>query len=76
MRNQPADLVISVVKMPGSSGVDLLRELHSKYRETAMIFLTAFSTVEGAVQAMKAGARHYFTRPFDIRELIGRGACS
>jgi DNA-binding NtrC family response regulator len=69
MRNQPADLVISDVKMPGSSGVDLLRELHSKYRETAVILVTAFGTVEGAVEAMKAGARHYFTRPVDIREL-------
>jgi DNA-binding NtrC family response regulator len=62
-------LVISDVKMPGSSGVDLLRELHSKYRETTVILVTAFGTVERAVEAMKAGARHYFTRPVDIREL-------
>ena len=69
MRNQPADLVISDVKMPGISGVDLLKELHSEYPETAVILVTAFGTVEGAVEAMKAGARDYFTRPVDNREL-------
>ena len=69
MRNQPADLVISDVRMPGISGVDLLKELHSEYPETTVILVTAFGTVESAVEAMKAGARDYITRPLDIREL-------
>ena len=69
MRNQPADLVISDVRMPGISGVDLLRELQSGYPETTVILVTAFGTVEGAVAAMKAGARDFITRPLDIGEL-------
>lgn len=69
MRNQPADLVISDVRMPGISGVDLLRELHSEYPETTVILVTAFGTIEGAVAAMKAGARDFITRPLDIGEL-------
>ena len=75
MRNQPADLVISDVRMPGISGVDLLKELHSGYPETTVILVTAFGTVESAVEAMKAGARDYITRPLDICELrrvVGR----
>jgi len=69
MRNQPADLVISDVRMPGISGVDLLRRLHSDYPQTIVILVTAFGTVESAVDAMKAGARDYITRPVDIGEL-------
>jgi DNA-binding NtrC family response regulator len=69
MRNQPADLVITDVRMPGISGVDLLKELHSEYPDTVVILVTAFGTVESAVEAMKAGARDYITRPLDLREL-------
>src|SRR5258707_13721285 len=69
MRNQPADLVISDVRMPGISGVDLLRELQSGYPETTVILVTAFATVEGAVAAMKAGARVFITRQLNIVEL-------
>jgi DNA-binding NtrC family response regulator len=69
MRRWPADLVISDVRMPGTSGIDLLKELHSEYPETTVILVTAFGTVEGAVEAIKAGAQDYITRPIDIREL-------
>jgi len=69
MRNQPADLVISDVRMPGISGVDLLRELHSEYPETTVILVTAFGTIEGAVEAMKAGARDFITTPLNVGEL-------
>jgi len=75
MRKQPADLVISDVRMPGISGVDLLKELHRGYPETNVILVTAYGTIETAVAAMKAGARDYITRPLDIRELrlvVGR----
>ena len=69
MRNRAADLVITDVRMPGASGVDLLKELQSEYPNTVVILVTAFGTVENAVEAMKAGARDYITRPLDIDSL-------
>lgn len=69
MRNQPADLVITDIRMPGISGVDLLKELQSEHPATIVILVTAFGTVENAVEAMKAGARDYITRPLDLDEL-------
>jgi two-component system NtrC family response regulator len=69
MREQAVDLVITDLRMPGISGVDLLKELQSKYSDTAVILVTAFGTVETAVEAMKAGALDYITRPLDLDEL-------
>ena len=60
----------------GASGVDLLKELQTHYPNTVVILVTAFGTVESAVEAMKAGARDYTTRPLDLDnlELIVRRA--
>ncbi|HTT24148.1 MAG TPA: sigma-54 dependent transcriptional regulator [Candidatus Sulfotelmatobacter sp.] len=69
MRHEPADLVISDVRMPGMSGVDLVKELRRNYPETPVILVTAFGTIEEAVAAMKAGARDYITSPLDIHAL-------
>jgi DNA-binding NtrC family response regulator len=69
MRDRPADLVITDMRMPGVSGVDLLKELQNHYPNTVVILVTAFGTVESAVEAMKAGARDYITRPLDLDNL-------
>lgn len=69
MENEEADLVLTDLRMPGISGVDLLRKLRLKYPHTTVILLTAWGTVESAVEAMKAGAHDYITRPLDVREL-------
>ena len=69
MENEGADLVLTDLRMPGISGVDLLRQLRVKYPDTTVILLTAWGTVESAVEAMKAGAHDYITRPLDVREL-------
>jgi two-component system NtrC family response regulator len=66
MRNQAADLVITDVRMPGISGVDLLKELKSGYPETTVILVTAFGMVEDAVEAMKTGALDFIVRPFEL----------
>jgi DNA-binding NtrC family response regulator len=63
-------LVIADIKMPGASGIDLLRELRSSYPETTVILITAFGTVQTAVEAMKAGAYDYITKPIDYDELL------
>ena len=55
MENEGADLVITDLRMPGISGVDLLKKLRVKYPDTTVILVTAWGTVESAVEAMKAG---------------------
>ena len=69
------DLVITDLMMPGMSGLDLLREVRSEYPDLAVIVVTAFGTVETAVEAMKAGAYDYITKPVNMDELkliVGR----
>jgi len=69
LQRQETDLVISDVRMPGISGVELLRRLHSDYPDVVVILVSAFATVAAAVEAMKLGAYHYLTQPLDIDEL-------
>jgi DNA-binding NtrC family response regulator len=72
---QPYDLVISDLRMPGVSGLELLRQIRLQYPEAIVIILTAFGTVETAVEAMKAGAYDYLTKPVHPDELslvVGR----
>ncbi|MBI4179369.1 sigma-54-dependent Fis family transcriptional regulator [bacterium] len=57
------DIVISDIRMPGLSGHDLLREVKRRNPETEVILLTAFATVESALEAMKDGAFDYMTKP-------------
>jgi two-component system NtrC family response regulator len=64
------DLVITDLKMPGISGLDLLRKLREAYPETTVIMITAFGTVSTAVEAMKAGAYDYITKPVDYDQFI------
>ncbi len=64
-----SDLVITDLMMPGMSGLDLLKEIRAEYPELAIIVVTAFGTVETAVEAMKAGAYEYITKPVNIDEL-------
>jgi DNA-binding NtrC family response regulator len=63
-------LVIADLKMPGMSGIELLRELRSRYPETTVILITAYGTVQTAVEAMRAGAYDYITKPIDYDELL------
>jgi two-component system response regulator AtoC len=61
----PPDLVILDYMMPDLSGLDVLNELRKKGNETPVILITAYGSVERAVEAMKAGAYDFITRPFD-----------
>ncbi|MGD0601917.1 MAG: sigma-54 dependent transcriptional regulator [Terriglobales bacterium] len=66
---QPFDLLITDLKMPGMSGLELLRHARLQYPQTIIILLTAFGTVETAVEAMKAGAYDYLTKPVHPDEM-------
>jgi DNA-binding NtrC family response regulator len=63
-------LVITDLKMPDMSGMDLLRKLRSDHPETTVVMITAFGTVQTAVEAMKAGAYDYITKPINYQELV------
>ncbi|MCC6747962.1 MAG: response regulator [Deltaproteobacteria bacterium] len=64
------DLVLSDIRMPGMSGVDLLTSIRSRWPRTKVVLLTAYGTVDSAVGAMKLGAGDYLTKPFDNDALV------
>jgi DNA-binding NtrC family response regulator len=63
------NLVISDIKMPGLSGLDLLTQVRARHRDTLFILMTAYGTVENAVEAMKQGAYDYLPKPLDMKRL-------
>ncbi|MDH3627470.1 MAG: sigma-54 dependent transcriptional regulator [Acidobacteriota bacterium] len=63
------DLVVSDYKMPGASGLEVLRHSKKINETTVVILMTAYGTVETAVEAMRAGAHDYVLKPFDLDEL-------
>ena len=64
------DVVISDLKMPVMDGYDLLKEIRRREYDTEVIILTAFGTIEKAVETMKAGAYTYVTKGSDPEELL------
>ena len=62
-------LVITDMKMPGMDGMQVLKAIKERAPETLVIMITAFGTVDIAVEAMKAGAYDYITKPFNRDEL-------
>jgi two-component system NtrC family response regulator len=65
----PPALVISDLKMPALSGMELLEQIRRDYPEIPVLIITAFGTIQSAVQAMRAGAYDYLTKPIDYDEL-------
>lgn len=72
VKEMRVDLVLSDFKMPGMSGLELLRGVKAVNPEIPFILVTAYGTVETAVQAMKEGAADYITKPLDLEELLLR----
>jgi len=77
LKNQPIDLMLLDMKLPGGGGLMLLEESKVLHPETAVVVMTAFATVSSAVEAMRIGAVDYLTKPFALDELtamLGRAA--
>ncbi len=70
LERQPFQLVVSDLMMPGLSGLDLLRRVKADHPETPVILLTAYGSVESAVEAMKCGALDYLTKPVEQTDLL------
>src|SRR5215470_12118719 len=64
------EVVITDMKMPGLSGLDLVRELHAAKPRLPIILMTAHGTTETAIEATKSGAYDYLLKPFEIPELL------
>jgi len=64
------DLVISDVRMPGMSGHVLLRKIRDKYPQTIVLLMTAYGSIQQAVEAMRDGAVDYLVKPFEAQVLV------
>jgi two-component system NtrC family response regulator len=69
VRARTVDVILTDLRMPGKSGLDLLEQTRNINPEIAVVMITAFGTVSNAVQAMKKGAADYLTKPVDLDEL-------
>ncbi len=65
-----ADLILTDLKLPGMDGLEMLAQLRRQDSRTPVLVMTAFGTVENAVQAMKAGAADFLPKPFSLDHLM------
>jgi len=65
------DLIITDMKIPKISGLELVRHVRENYKDTEIIVITGYPSVEGAIQAVKGGAEEYLPKPFTEEELLG-----
>ncbi len=69
LREQPVDLVVTDLRLPGMDGLALLQAVKREFPGLPVVVMTAHGTVETAVEAMKAGAGDYVLKPFPLEEL-------
>ena len=67
---EPFDVVITDLKMPGLSGLDLVGQLHAAKPKLPIILMTAYGTTEAAIEATRLGAYEYVLKPFEMTELL------
>ena len=68
-KTSPIDLIITDIKLPGKSGLELLKQVHEIDPDVPVIVITAFGTIQNAVEAMKLGAFDYIAKPFTVEEI-------
>ena len=71
VKEDSPDLIIMDIKMPGRSGIDVLKEMKSIDPKSLVIVMTAYGTTETAIEAMKYGAFDYILKPFPIPQMKG-----
>ncbi len=69
LEEEPADVIISDVKMPDMDGIEMLRAVRETLPDIGVVLMTAFASVETAREAFKLGADDFITKPFDVEEL-------
>jgi len=68
-RHEKPDLVLTDLSMPGMSGLELLKRIKAERPAVPVLMMTAYGSIESAVEAMKAGAADYVTKPFAMEEI-------
>ncbi len=66
---EPADVIITDVRMPDMDGIELLRAAREFLPDVGVVLMTAFATVDTAREAFKLGADDFIQKPFDVEEL-------
>src|SRR4029077_11601586 len=69
LREKNPDVIISDIRMPGTSGIDGLRKIREIDPHVAVIMLTGFGALDTAKEALRLGANDYISKPFDAREM-------
>jgi DNA-binding NtrC family response regulator len=75
LKTSPQDLVLTDLRMPGMSGIDLLRGIRELHPEVTVVLVTAFGSVESAAEATMLGAYDYITKPVNpdaLRQTVRR----
>lgn len=72
IKNGSIDILISDVRMPGMDGIELIKQVNAYASDTLVILMTAFASVETAIQALRSGAADYMLKPLDLDELYLR----
>ena len=70
LEQQPVDIVVTDLRMPGMDGMQLLDQIRGRWPRTQVILMTAYGSVDAAVQAIKRGACDYVSKPFPTEELL------
>jgi DNA-binding NtrC family response regulator len=69
LEKQNVDLVLTDIRMPEMDGIELTTEMRQNYPDIPVIIMTAYPTVESAVQALRNKVADYITKPFNINQL-------
>ncbi|MDQ1256651.1 MAG: hypothetical protein QG656_1249, partial [Candidatus Hydrogenedentes bacterium] len=70
LENTSVDLVVTDLKMPKIDGLNLVRHVRANLKDTEVMMITGYPSIEGAVQAVKTGAEEYLAKPFTAEELL------
>ncbi len=70
LENNPCDVVVTDIRMPGMDGLELLRRIRKRDGRAIVIMMTAYGSIDNAVESLKLGAYDFITKPFDEERLV------
>ena len=70
LENEAPQVLVSDIRMPGGSGIELLAKIKARHRDLPVIIMTAYSDLDSAVSAFQGGAFDYLPKPFDVPKAV------
>ncbi len=70
LESEDVDLVLLDLMLPTMSGMEVMKQIHQRDPDQVVVIITAFSSIEGAIDAMREGAFHYIPKPFKNQEVL------